>query len=106
METSGSDLNSRLDVIGERTRPAVLERLEVIQLATGEAATGDQLAAGRAEAHKLNGLLGTLGLARGSELAAAIESDLESVAEGRASDGWAARVRRMAAELRAEIESD
>ena len=60
---------------------------------------------GRAEAHKLNGLLGTLGLARGSELAAAIESELESAAEGRAGDGWADRVRRTVAELRAEIES-
>ncbi len=105
MEAGGSDLERRLDAIRERTRPAVLERLEAIELAAGEAATGDQLAAGRAEAHKLNGLLGTLGLARGSELAAAIESELEGAAEGRAGDGWADRVRRTAAELRAEIES-
>jgi HPt (histidine-containing phosphotransfer) domain-containing protein len=100
-----SDLERRLAEIRQRTLPAVLARVDAIDRAAGEGATPAELEAARAEAHKLRGLLGTLGNARGSELAAAIETELESVAAGNQLAGWNNRVAAQAVELRAEIES-
>jgi HPt (histidine-containing phosphotransfer) domain-containing protein len=99
------DLERRLAEIRQRTLPAVLARVDAIDRAAAEDATADEVEAARAEAHKLRGLLGTLGNARGSELAAAIEIELESVVAGSQLAGWNERVGAQAVELRAEIES-
>jgi HPt (histidine-containing phosphotransfer) domain-containing protein len=103
-EEGASDLDRRLEAIRRRTRAAVLERVEAIELAAGDAAD-EQRSSARTEAHKLRGLLGTIGLARGSELAAAIETELEAVVDGRPVDGWRERVAAQAAQLRSEIEA-
>jgi HPt (histidine-containing phosphotransfer) domain-containing protein len=104
-EGSPPDLERRLQDIRQRTLPAILGRVDAIDRAAAEGATSDELEAGRADAHKLRGLLGTLGLARGSELAAAIETELEAAAEGAGMPGWRERVATQAGELRAELES-
>ena len=100
-----SDLEQRLDAIRRRTRPAVLERIDAIERAVGDASAPEDLSAARTDAHKLRGLLGTVGHGHGSELAATIEDELEGAVEGRAHAGWQARVAKLAAELRSEIEA-
>ena len=104
-EGSPPDLERRLQDIRQRTLPAILGRVDVIDRAAVAGASSDELEAGRADAHKLRGLLGTLGLARGSELAAAIETELEAAVEGTGMPGWRERVTAQAGELRAEVES-
>jgi HPt (histidine-containing phosphotransfer) domain-containing protein len=104
-EGSPPDLERRLQDIRRRTLPAILGRVDAIGRAAAEGASSDELEAGRADAHKLRGLLGTLGLARGSELAAAIETELEAAVEGNGMPGWSERVAAQAGELRAEVES-
>ena len=104
-EGSPPDLERRLQDIRQRTLPAILGRVDAIDRAAAAGASSDELEAGRADAHKLRGLLGTLGLARGSELAAAIETELEAAVEGTGMPGWRERVTAQAGELRAEVES-
>jgi HPt (histidine-containing phosphotransfer) domain-containing protein len=107
MESSDnrSDLDRRLDAIRQRTRPAVLKRIDAIELAVGDGSVRTDLPIARSEVHKLRGLLGTIGLGHGSELAATIEDELEGAIEGRAAAGWERRVAEMTTELRSEIEA-
>jgi len=102
---SRSALERRLGAIRERTRPAVVERIDAIERAVGDASAHEDRLIARTEAHKLRGLLGTIGVGHGSELAAAIENELEGAVEGRPAPGWEGRVAELAAELRSEIDA-
>ena len=75
-EQSG-DWTSQLGELFDRRRPAILARIESLAgLADAAEPTAEELEAGRVEAHKLHGLLGTIGLPEGSEVAAEIEGRL------------------------------
>src|ERR1700729_3319920 len=105
-DPSESDqLRDALAAIWTRSRPALLERQATIARAVPALESGPddpQLRESvRTEAHKLAGLLGTLGLPRGTELARAIEYRPEPGAPP-PDDG---ELRRLAADLRAVIES-
>ncbi len=91
-------LGARLDAIWERRLPAVVARIALIEDAVG-APEGD-LPAARTEAHKLRGLLGTLGVGAGSEIAGRIETDLERLIGGDAGPELPARVLGLCGELR------
>ena len=105
MTAAEPDLDRRLDEIWRRSRPAVLARIDEIERGAEAGADKTATAAARAEAHKLRGLLGTLGMAEGSALAAAIEDELEAAARGSAAAGWRERVTAMAGRLRAETDA-
>jgi HPt (histidine-containing phosphotransfer) domain-containing protein len=94
-----------LAAIWTRSRPVLLERQATIARAVPELeGHPDDLRlreSTRTEAHKLAGLLGTLGLPRGTELARAIEDRLDPVAP----PPDFAELRRLAVDLRAVIES-
>lgn len=91
--------------IWTRSRPALLERQATIARAVPELESHpDDLSLResiRTEAHKLAGLLGTLGLPTGTDLARAIEHRLDPDAP----PPDIAELRRLAADLRAVIES-
>jgi HPt (histidine-containing phosphotransfer) domain-containing protein len=94
-----------LAAIWTRSRPALLERQATIARAVPELeGHPDDLQlreSTRTEAHKLAGLLGTLGLPKGTELARGIEDRLDPDAP----PPDFAELRRLAADLRAVIES-
>jgi HPt (histidine-containing phosphotransfer) domain-containing protein len=98
-------LRDALAAIWTRSRPVLLERQATIARAVPalESDPDDpQLRESvRTEAHKLAGLLGTLSLPRGTELARAIEHRLEPGAP----PADYRELRRLAADLRAVIES-
>ena len=104
MEDPSPNLEDRLAAIRVRTRPAVLERIDAIEAAIEDPAH-EALPAARVQAHKLRGLLGTIGVTDGSELAASIEEEIEHAIEGDAPEGWEARVAEASAALRAEVEA-
>jgi HPt (histidine-containing phosphotransfer) domain-containing protein len=91
--------------IWARSRPKLLERQATIARAVPELESHpDDLElreSTRTEAHKLAGLLGTLGLPTGTDLARAIELRLDPVAPS----PDIAELRQLAADLRAVIES-
>lgn len=81
-----SSLDDALAAIWERSRPLVSERLATVQAAAataaGPPAAGDDARReGIRAAHQLAGSLGTFGLHEGSEVARAIEHELEGPAE-------------------------
>jgi HPt (histidine-containing phosphotransfer) domain-containing protein len=98
-------LRDALAAIWTRSRPVLLERQATIARAVPELESHpDELRLResiRTEAHKLAGLLGTLGLPRGTELARAIEHRLDPDAP----PPDCAELRQLAADLRAVIES-
>jgi len=58
----------------ERRRPAMIERIENLErLAASSDPPPEQIEEGRTEAHKLRGLLGTIGLPAGSDAAGEVE---------------------------------
>lgn len=73
---------ARLAQLWEKSRPVILERMDVLRAshAALTAARGDAEARGRGReaAHKLSGVLGTFGLPQGSEAAHLIEVCLMS----------------------------
>jgi HPt (histidine-containing phosphotransfer) domain-containing protein len=91
--------------IWTRSRPKLLERQATIARAVPEIGSHPEdpelRESTRTEAHKLAGLLGTLGLPAGTDLARAIEHRLDPVAP--LPD--IAELQRLATELRAVIES-
>jgi HPt (histidine-containing phosphotransfer) domain-containing protein len=91
--------------IWTRSRPQLLERQATIANAVSELESRpDDVAlreSARTEAHKLAGLLGTLGLPTGTDLARAIEHRLDPDAPVLN----IAELRQLAADLRAVIES-
>ena len=92
-----SDLDDALAAIWLRSRPVVEERLATIEATARAAGPGgpddESRRAGIRAAHQLAGSLGTFGLAEGSDLARAIEQELEGPADG-------ARLRELSARLR------
>lgn len=98
-------LRDTLAAIWTRSRTELLERQATIGrgLPELEGRTDDlQLRESiRSEAHKLAGVLGTLGVPRGTDLAREIEERLDLLAP----PPDFAELERLAAELRAEIES-
>jgi len=100
--TDPTDVAALLANLWTQARPTVLERVEVLRRA-GEAAADDGLDAparevARGEAHKLAGLLGSYGIAGGTELARDAERRLEGDApvDGAALTSIAARLRALA----------
>jgi HPt (histidine-containing phosphotransfer) domain-containing protein len=91
--------------VWDQSRPALMERVDAIERAvsaTGEGrADADLTEAGRSEAHKLAGLLGTFGRARGTELARTLEARLGAGPAPAEAPELAA----LAAGLRTEIET-
>ena len=58
----------------QRRRPAMIERIENLErLAATTGPDAAQIEEGRTEAHKLRGLLGTIGLPAGSDAAGEVE---------------------------------
>ena len=81
-----TSLDDALAAIWERSRPIIAERLTRIEVAAAAAATGaarddDAHREGVRAAHQLAGSLGTFGLHEGSDLARAIEHELEGAAD-------------------------
>jgi HPt (histidine-containing phosphotransfer) domain-containing protein len=76
-----SSLDDALAAIWERSRPLVAERLATVEAAA--AAPGDDAARqeGLRASHQLAGSLGTFGLHDGSDVARAIEHELEGAAD-------------------------
>ena len=98
-------MHDALAAIWTRSRPALLERQATIERAVPELEghpDDQQLRESmRTEAHKLAGLLGTLGLPKGTDLARAIEDRLDAGAP----TPEFAELRQLAADLRVVIES-
>ncbi|HUB19311.1 MAG TPA: Hpt domain-containing protein [Acidobacteriaceae bacterium] len=79
---AAAKIAARLTELWQTSRPTILERMTALHaacdaLARHPADTGAR-ASGREAAHKLSGVLGVFGLPQGSELASAIEFQLES----------------------------
>jgi Hpt domain-containing protein len=93
-----------LDGVWQRFYPSIVERVRRVEdgaaALAGGASAEERVALGRAEAHRLAGLLGTFGLPRGSELARSLERTFEEGAGGSGAQGAAG----MAAELHTLIE--
>lgn len=91
-------LQSVVADLWRRSRPAVLARIAVLQDAAVGPPTPERHAAARAEAHKLVGLLGSYGIAEGSELARVAEQQLagERPFDGAALASTADRLRELA----------
>jgi HPt (histidine-containing phosphotransfer) domain-containing protein len=89
--------------IYEQSRPGLLGRVDVIDRAVAAAGAGaadaEATEAGRGEAHKLAGLLGTFGRGEGTELARVLETRL---AAGPSPDE-APELAALAAALRTEV---
>jgi HPt (histidine-containing phosphotransfer) domain-containing protein len=100
-------LSQAIDGLWQRFLPEIRERVTILEsavnVAAGRRLTGEQREAARAAAHKLAGVLGTFGLARGTELA----RELELALAGESSSGpdVIVNLAGLAAELRALIEN-
>ena len=65
---------AQLADLWERRRPAIIARVEHLEaLAAASDPSPEEVEAGRTEAHKLRGLLGTIGLPAGTEAAGEVE---------------------------------
>ncbi len=77
MEAQGSgqaEWEWQLAQLWHKRLPRILERVAVLEaVASAEAPDPEQVEGARVEAHKLRGLLGTIGLPEGSEAAGEIE---------------------------------
>jgi len=97
-------IENALVEVWRRSRPLLEERVAAIELAIGElsgrSAEPTLVEAGRDQAHMLAGVLGTFGLDRGTALARDLE---EHLGRPQARDE-AARLTRVAAELRAVVD--
>jgi HPt (histidine-containing phosphotransfer) domain-containing protein len=89
-----SNLDDALAAIWERSKPIVTERLTTLEAAAATPGDAEARAQGLRAAHQLAGSLGTFGLHEGSDVARAIEHELEGPAE-------AARLGELSARLRA-----
>lgn len=98
-------VQAALAEVWSRMRPVVLRRVGAIERAavecSAESPDVESIDIGRSEAHKLAGVLGTFGLDRGTELAHELEKRLDPEGAGADTAGLA----RLAAELRAVVES-
>lgn len=75
-------IDTLLAALWERSLPTLYERLDVLDRASAEAASGHLTEASRSEAlgiaHKLSGSLGMFGYHRGTEIARQIEAILNA----------------------------
>jgi HPt (histidine-containing phosphotransfer) domain-containing protein len=98
-----SALSAALDRLWVQYTPLIHERVELLEAAACDLAAGplsaDRRQEAQAAAHKLAGVLGTFGLARGTELARELE-----VIYSRQTDPEASLAKRLAA-ITAEIHS-
>lgn len=105
MSPSSDAFAATLARVWDQSRPGLIARVDAIDRAVAGAGDGNAepalVEAGRAEAHKLAGLLGTFGRANGTELARELEARL---AAGPA-PAEAPELAALAAALRTEIES-
>ncbi len=102
-----SALSRALDGLWQRFLPEMIERVTTLESAaiavTGSSFAPEQREAAQAAAHKLAGVLGTFGLARGTEIARELELALSS--ESSLDAEAAAKFAAAAAELRALVQS-
>jgi HPt (histidine-containing phosphotransfer) domain-containing protein len=102
---ANTNLNRALDQLWSRFRPEIEERVRVLAAAAASAAQAQlgapECEAAHAAAHKLAGVLGTFGLARGTELARDLELAFSGVELDRES---ALRLPGAVADLRAVID--
>ena len=100
-------LSAALERMWTRFYPEMIERLAVLETAAAACAAGrlnpPQIEAAAAAAHKLAGVLGTFGLAEGTELARKLEN-LYSAANG-AARLPSTRLRAITVQLRSVIAS-
>jgi HPt (histidine-containing phosphotransfer) domain-containing protein len=100
-------LSAALDRMWTRFLPQMRERVDLLETAAKSFAAGqlsaNQLQAAQAAAHKLAGILGTFGLARGTALARKL--DMMYAGPSEPEPALAERLSAMAAELRTIIES-
>jgi HPt (histidine-containing phosphotransfer) domain-containing protein len=100
-------MDEALDRMWARFLPQIEERLVAVETAAacvaGGSLTADQLSQAHAAAHKLAGVLGTFGLARGTALA----RELEVLYAGHNGPGLplSAQLTDLSAQLRAVVES-
>jgi chemotaxis protein histidine kinase CheA len=91
--------------VWSRAYPVTVERVDSISAAAAELSREspdlDRVDAGRSDAHKLAGVLGTFGLDRGTQLAKGLEARLQAPS----GLSGAREAHRLAAELRALVES-
>jgi HPt (histidine-containing phosphotransfer) domain-containing protein len=82
MRDAAAQVAARLAEIWRKSRPVVMERLEVLRTAHQRLSEDTQDAAarelGREAAHRLAGILGVFGLAQGGEIASEMEGLLKS----------------------------
>jgi hypothetical protein len=102
--SAAEQVQAALGDVWDRAYPVVFERVDTIEKAVAELSKrhpqAEPIDAGRAEAHRLAGVLGTFGLARGTVLARALEERLS--APGGTEE--AVEAKRLAVELRSVIE--
>ena len=100
-------LSDAIDGLWQRFLPEISERVAALEAAAAAAAThtlsGKQREAAQAAAHKLAGVLGTFGLARGTVLARELEQILSGASDSQLNTG--AGLATAAAELRTMIEN-
>ncbi len=98
-------LAQAIDGLWQRFLPEIRERVTILESAAvaGCKLTGEQRQAAQAAAHKLAGVLGTFGLARGTDLARELE--LSFAHESSPGPDANANLAATAAELRALIEN-
>jgi HPt (histidine-containing phosphotransfer) domain-containing protein len=101
------DLSQALDRLWSRFLPEIEQRIAILETAAAEFAahtlSTEQCEAATSAAHKLAGVLGVFGLARGTHLARELENLYSSKAAPEPALG--ARLASLAAELRALVES-
>lgn len=76
-----SRLDDAIAAIWERSKPTVAERLAAVEAASSGAADPATREAGLRAAHQLAGSLGTFGVPEGSDLARAVEHELQGPAD-------------------------
>jgi HPt (histidine-containing phosphotransfer) domain-containing protein len=114
METTGQSgaprdaaLSQAIDGLWQRFLPEIRERVTILESAVAAVAdrnlAGEQRETARAAAHKLAGVLGTFGLARGTDLARELE--IAFARESSPSPDVIVNLAALAAELRVLIES-
>ena len=76
-EDSAAAWQRQLADLWQRRRPVIMGRIENLEaLAAADSPDAEAIEEGRVEAHKLRGLLGTIGLPAGSDAAGEVEDRL------------------------------
>ena len=101
---SAESVEEALAEVWDRAYPVTIQRIDSIEGAATELAREQpdaaRIDAGRADAHKLAGVLGSFGLDRGTQLAKGLEARLQ----GQAGPAATREAHRMAAELRGLVD--